>query len=122
MAQDTIEQTFRDCGYHCRGEVAPTHLCAVVGVPIHPDHDRARGGHAGRLKPVSGAAYLHASESAHADMVHMALEVGHSAGMSMDDRVRAMRRRFWVTILLGAAMTSYSATVATPAARGATAA
>jgi len=42
MSQDTIEQTIRDCGYHCRGEVVPTHLCAVVGVPMHPDHDGAR--------------------------------------------------------------------------------
>ena len=85
-SRDIIERTIRECGLHCRGEAVPTHVCAPSD---------AHGTH-----PASGAPAT--------DMAHMAHEMGHGPGMSMDEMVRDMRNRFWVTIVLGVLVTLYS--------------
>lgn len=38
----------------------------------------------------------------------MAHEMGHGGGMSMEEMVRDMRNRFWVTFVLGILVTLYS--------------
>jgi Cu2+-exporting ATPase len=95
--QAALEQLIQECGLHCRGEVVPQHVCApmsgtVAGDGAHSGHDMA----------------AHAAHVPAGEMAQMAHEMGHGGGMSMDDMVRDMRKRFWVTLLLGAAVTLYS--------------
>ena len=85
-SQGAIERVIRECGLHCRGEIVPAHVCAPSDAHVTQPASRAPA----------------------ADMTHMAHEMGHGAGMSMDEMVRDMRKRFWVTILLGIAVTLYS--------------
>ena len=103
--QETIERSIRECGLHCRGEVVPNHLCAPASIaaPRQPQaraHEQAHA-HAHERAPEHGAA-------ATGEMAQMAHEMGHGAGMSMESMVRDMRNRFWVTLVLGLAVTLYS--------------
>ena len=95
VSQELIERTIRECGYHCRGERVPAHLCAPAAEPGTTTANADHSTHVSSAAPQS-------------EMAHMAHEMGHGAGMSMDDMVRDMRNRFWVTILLGIAVTLYS--------------
>jgi Cu2+-exporting ATPase len=77
----------RDCGYHCRGESVPAHVCDPLAGPTagekhngHEDHE----GHEGH-----GA---EAVRSPHEMMGHG----GHHAGMSMAAMVNDMRNRFLI--------------------------
>ena len=108
ISRETIEQTITECGHHCRGEVVPKHLCAVVGVPTNHDAAEVHGAHAHHAEPVRPSAHGRAQSGAPAEMAHMAHEMGHGAGMSMDEMVRDMRTRFLVTIVFGIAVTLYS--------------
>ena len=72
-----IEARVRDCGYHCGGEILPTHVCAAGAGSPHAGHAR------------SGAA-------AH---MAMAQEMGHGAGMDAHAMARDMRNRFFVALL-----------------------
>ena len=96
VSADEIQQTIIECGHHCRGDVVPKHLCSVTGVEhAHPAPAAPRQAHAD-------------AEAASGEMDHMAHEMGHGAGMSMDEMVRDMRNRFLGTIVLGIAVTLYS--------------
>ena len=86
-----LRQAVRDCGFHCRGEVVPRHLCAPgedtvpperTHAPSHPDH--AAHGHA---SPPAGDTH-----SAHDDM-------GHGPGADMQAMARDMRNRFLISLL-----------------------
>jgi P-type Cu2+ transporter len=72
-----IEARIRECGYHCGGEMLPTHLCATA-----PARDARRD------KPKPAAT--------HEAMAH---EMGHAAGMDAHAMARDMRNRFWVALL-----------------------
>ena len=75
------------CGFHCRGELAPRHLCApdseIVPTLASAGHDD-HAGHDARPAPSHDA---------------MAHEMGHGAGMGMQDMVRDMRNRFLVSLV-----------------------
>lgn len=73
------------CGFHCRGEALPDHLCSP---PPHAHHDAMSHGRAGHDAPEGHAA--------HDAMAH---EMGHGAGMDMQDMVRDMRNRFLVSLV-----------------------
>jgi len=96
ISQAQIEQLIEECGLHCRGEAVPAHLCApapragATPAPPMSDHSAHTGG------VVSG------------EMGQMAHEMGHGAGMTMEEMVRDMRNRFWVVFVLGLAVTLYS--------------
>lgn len=94
VRQGEIERAINECGYHCRGEVVPAHVC----VPAPPE---------GQSPAAEGHAHA-APAGTTASMAHMAHEMGHGAGMTMDQMVRDMRNRFWVTLVLGALVTLYS--------------
>lgn len=68
----------RECGYHCRGEMLPTHQCRFDEAP-------QQGSHA-----------LHGAQPG--AVQEMAHEMGHGAGMGMAGMVRDMRRRLLVCI------------------------
>lgn len=73
-----LRQAVRDCGYHCRGEMVPTHVCRFA----EPDPQAAHAKHA-------------AQPGAKDEMAH---EMGHGAGMDMAGMVRDMRNRFFVCL------------------------
>ena len=85
--QPQIERLIEQCGLHCRGEAVPAHLSAPP--PMHPAEHAGHGGPSG-------------------EVAQMAHEMGHGAGMSMAQMVRAMRNRFWVVLVFGLAVTLYS--------------
>jgi Cu2+-exporting ATPase len=112
------------CGYHCRGEIVPAHLCAP-GPAVEPDHrppalESPHSAHA--PSPPSTTTPLHVPRPEHehppehagrptptaGEMAQMAHEMGHGIGMSMEAMVRDMRNRFWVTFVLGVLVTLYS--------------
>jgi Cu2+-exporting ATPase len=68
----------RDCGYHCRGEMVPTHVCRFAESDPHAAHAK------------------HAAQPGAKD--EMAHEMGHGAGMDMAGMVRDMRNRFFVCL------------------------
>ena len=107
-SQEAIEQAIRECGYHCRGEVVPKHLCAVADISIDHDAANAHGAHVPHDESVSAAADARAHTGAPAEMAQLAHEMGHGTGLTMEEMVRDMRTRFLVTILFGIAVTLYS--------------
>ncbi|MDO8249594.1 MAG: heavy metal translocating P-type ATPase [Rhodoferax sp.] len=87
---EAIRQRVIDCGYHCRGELVPAHVCAPAG------HKAAGEAHAGAGD---------ASSDQKADMMH---DMGHAPGMSMQDMARDMRNRFLVALLFAVPVFLYS--------------
>ena len=73
-----LREAVRECGYHCRGEMAPTHVCRFA----EPDPHAAHAKHA-------------AQPGAKDEMAH---EMGHGSGMDMAGMVRDMRNRFIVCL------------------------
>ena len=130
---DDIRKRIVECGYHCRGEMMPNHLCetpggsrsATVSVAVGHEHHGARHeavpaatpptaaaappsaavDHAAHAAP--GAAPQGAAHAKHemADMMH---DMGHGAGMSMQDMVRDMRNRFFVALIFSIPVFLYS--------------
>ena len=75
-SEEALRQAVRDCGYHCRGEMQPDHLCRL-------EEPQAHAGHA-------------AQPGMREEMAH---EMGHGAGMDMAGMVRDMRTRFVVCLV-----------------------
>jgi Cu2+-exporting ATPase len=131
---DAIRQRVVECGYHCRGELAPAHVCEPAD---HRTADDAHAGHAGHSMPggadgnggnVSGvdskakaptppAKDVHAGHGAHTahvgasssdqkvDMMH---DMGHAPGMSMQGMADDMRNRFLVALVFAVPVFLYS--------------
>src|ERR1035437_49623 len=118
---ETIKAKVHECGYHCSGELAPKHLCesgdpssdVVAAMPPmghaghvhHVSHDIAvaakHGEHADRK-----IAPQHAEHPGHDDS--MAGEMGHGAGMDMNEMARDMRNRFWICLVFTLPIFVYS--------------
>ncbi|TIV10991.1 MAG: heavy-metal-associated domain-containing protein, partial [Mesorhizobium sp.] len=100
---ESIRDAVLECGFHCRGEVVPRHMCepdSTTVQPANPKAPAARHEHARAPKPQGGATAAHAhhapqgkpvAASAHDEMAH---EMGHGSG-DMQAMVRDMRNRFW---------------------------
>ncbi|MCL4507312.1 MAG: copper-translocating P-type ATPase [Chloroflexi bacterium] len=131
VSEGDIRRLIGECGYHCRGEMLPSHICAPEPRPAddhamghdHAAHEHAgmaHDAHIGHAMPVapetSGAAVVeHAGHAmptekqpVSGEMAHMAHEMGHGAGMSMEGMVRDMRNRFLVTFILAIPVFLYS--------------
>ena len=130
---DAIRQRVVDCGYHCRGELVPAHVCvsadhsnagdAHAGHPGHsmPGGAGDKGGSVGSVdaKPEASPPPprdVHAAHGAHgaagasspdpkADMMH---DMGHAPGMSMQDMADDMRKRFVVALVFAVPVFLYS--------------
>ena len=130
---EAIRQRVIDCGYHCRGELVPAHVCEPA------DHDAAGAapeGHAGHVMPGGASGQgtgidpgpkaltrpghdVHAGHgdqgsdagprdsSAHqvSDMMH---DMDRAPGMSMQDMARDMRNRFLVALVFAVPVFLYS--------------
>lgn len=79
VSEPQLRESVRECGYHCRGEVQPDHVCRLA----EPDMDAAHAKHAAQ----PGA------------MDEIAHDMGHGAGMDMAGMVRDMRNRFIVCLI-----------------------
>lgn len=96
---EQLAEQIKACGFHCRGETAPRHVCVPDSIVVPPgspkapsqaDHER----HGPEVPPAIGAE--HAAHQGHgigtvapapAKPAHdaMAHEMGHGAGMDMRD-------------------------------------
>ncbi len=118
--QAEVERMIEACGYHCRGEVVPRHLCAPEpGVAadhrpptLEPPASNGAAGHAGHAPPAHGAHVAPHGQApaspASRPAAQLAHEMGHGAGMDMEAMVRDVRRRFWVTLALSLGVVLYS--------------
>jgi len=82
----------RDCGYHCRGQSVPSHVCDPLIEPTtRPTHDD----HTARTRTPGADAEPAAAVSPHETMGH-----GGHGGSSMAAMVADMRNRFLVAAVL----------------------
>ena len=86
-----LQAAVTECGYHCRGELVPDHVCARAGT--------APG------EPPAPSAAAHAAHEMQHDMMH---DMGHAPGMSMDDMAIDMRNRFFVALAFAIPVFLYS--------------
>jgi len=101
---ETLAEQIEACGFHCRGETVPRHLCVPDGTTIplrhpqatsgHVGHDHA--GHAAMIEPGAGGQKTAAAKAPHDAMAH---EMGHGAGMDMQGMVKDMRNRFVISLV-----------------------
>ena len=118
-----IRREIDECGFHCRGEKAPRHVCVPDRTVVPSDHPRAPSAadagherqadmtpaaappvrHSGHAGPVAAAAPLPAP--AHDMAAH---EMGHGAGSDMQAMVRDMRNRFWIALAFTVPIFVYS--------------
>ena len=102
---DAIRQLVVDCGYHCRGELAPAHVCEPADHTTAP----AKHGHAGHgdhtAHAASGTSSPDNQASNKADMMH---DMGPASGMSMQGMADDMRNRFLVALAFALPVFLYS--------------
>lgn len=100
-----IQQSVKDCGYHCRGEMVPAHVCDAAnrsaGAP-----DRSQ--HAGHASHAGHQPHAEPGKSTANDKAEMMHDMGHAPGMSMQDMARDMRNRFLVALLFAIPVFLYS--------------
>ena len=121
-----LKQRINECGFHCTGQVVPKHVCephhehghhaatapavrteASVSTPAGSTTSMAHAGHAHAAAEVVSASGR--SDARPMPMSHdMAHEMGHGAGMDMQDMVRDMRNRFWVSLIFSVPIFIYS--------------
>ena len=98
-----LMKAIQDCGFHCRGEALPAHICAPAVPASHSHRDHATQEHgAAALAPVADRPQLGAHEhDMHADM-------GHGSGGDMQAMVRDMRNRFIAALIFAVPVFLYS--------------
>lgn len=77
-SEAALQEAVRECGYHCRGEMQPDHVCRFAQPDLHAAHAKRA-----------------AQPGAQDDIAH---DMGHGAGMDMAGMVRDMRNRFLVCL------------------------
>jgi Cu2+-exporting ATPase len=129
VTPDAVRRLIERFGCSCGGEVIPCRLCrdeqpAVMGstvpaAPIEPAPHDAHAGHA-TATPTPATATTPAAHAGHAmaapavgapvqgEMAQMTHAMGHGSGMTMDEMVRDMRRRFVVAFILAIPIFLYS--------------
>ncbi|MBC7954676.1 MAG: cation-translocating P-type ATPase, partial [Cytophagales bacterium] len=94
---DAIRQRVASCGYHCRGELVPAHVCEpgdkLPKGPVQTEH----AGHSGQ-----------GATGASTDKAEMMHDMGHAPGMSMQDMANDMRKRFLVALVFAVPVFLYS--------------
>ena len=77
-----LREELQNCGFHCRGQMLPSHVCPFSEPDLNTPHPR------------------HASQPGAKD--EMALGMGQGEGMDMAVVVRDMRNRFVVCLAFSA--------------------
>lgn len=111
-ARTTVEDLvgwIRDCGYHCRGESVPDHVCPPP-VPPHGVGVLATSGEHGGHEGHTGPEPTTRAGAATDRMGSPAEVMGHGGHgeLSMADMVRDMRNRFLVAVVFGVVITLWS--------------
>jgi len=115
IAASAIEEAIERCGHHCGGALEPKHLCEGrkpvrdEPTPRPNDHHHAHGDpgahreshppqhHRVAANDLGRPVQDHAGHGGQMDaMTH---EMGHGAGMDMQDMVRDMRNRFFISLI-----------------------
>lgn len=132
---ETLIGAVEDCGFHCRGEEVPRHVCVPESTVVEPGDlpmlSAAHAEHEHNASPDAVTRSADATAPAHTSHIHheaaagsvtssptlpdsrrsaqagapapahdmMAHEMGHGAGMDMQDMVRDMRNRFLVALI-----------------------
>lgn len=111
---EILAREIEACGFHCRGETVPRHLCVPDGMTIppgrpgpmpghaahdHAAHDHVGHGHAGHAAMIEPGAAGQGAAAAKAPHDAMAHEMGHGAGMDMQGMVKDMRNRFFISLV-----------------------
>ncbi|WP_115422005.1 heavy metal translocating P-type ATPase [Ensifer sp. M14] len=101
---ESLAREIETCGFHCRGETVPRHLCVSGSTTVPPGHPRAPSGHIHRHAEHAATIHVAPGEregTVAAKVPHdaMAHEMGHGAGMDMQDMVSDMRNRFLVSLV-----------------------
>jgi Cu2+-exporting ATPase len=112
---DALRAKISQCGFHCRGEVLPQHICkkppVTIQPAVHAEHGMDRAGRAGMPPPKPlgpHTAHMRGATPAPAMSHDMAHEMGHGAGMGMQAMVRDMRNRFWISLVFSVPIFLYS--------------
>ncbi len=98
----TIKIAIHECGYHCRGEMMPKHVCISEDPPGH----RATPG----IVPAKEEAIMGVAKHAERELMDHTTEhegMKHE-GMDMQAMVRDMRNRFWVCLFFSLPVFLYS--------------
>ncbi|MBE0624463.1 MAG: copper-translocating P-type ATPase [Burkholderiales bacterium] len=114
---NTIKARVHECGYHCSGELAPKHVCEPEDPPAQaaalPGALHAGHRHPAKPAPASPAkgstrkeSAKHAEHAGHGDAA--AHEMGHGAGMDMNEMARDMRNRFFICLAFTVPIFVYS--------------
>ena len=109
-----IRQRIIDCGYHCRGELVPAHVCEPTDHKMtedahtgHVAHGGSKGHAPKEMAPRSDPHAGHSVKLAQ-PMSEMTHDMGHAPGMSMQDMANDMRNRFFVALLFAIPVFLYS--------------
>ncbi|AWC23702.1 ATPase P [Aminobacter sp. DSM 101952] len=94
---ERLVEQIRACGFHCRGEVAPRHVCVPNETLVMTSAEPA--GHEAHVHGEHALATPAGRQPAVPTPDAMAHEMGHGGGMSMDEMVRDMRNRFIVSLI-----------------------
>ncbi len=129
LAADDVRALIERFGCSCGGEVVPSHLCqdeqpAVIGSAVSHRATRApsdkHAGHAMTAPATRAPSDEHAGHAmtapaartgvapAQGEMAQMTHAMGHGGGMTMDQMVRDMRKRFTVAFVLAIPIFLYS--------------
>ena len=100
-----IRQRIIDCGYHCRGELVPAHVCDPLAQRTTGDAHAGHAAHAGHEMHGAHAGHSDSSAQPMSDMMH---DMGHAPGMSMEGMANDMRNRFFVALLFAIPAFLYS--------------
>ncbi|RUX25260.1 copper-translocating P-type ATPase [Mesorhizobium sp. M7A.F.Ca.US.011.01.1.1] len=103
---EALAREIEACGFHCRRESVPRHLCVPDGTTVPPGHPQAtsghdhaehdHGSHADMIESAPAGERTVADKAPHDAMAH---EMGHGAGMDMQGMVKDMRNRFFVSLV-----------------------
>jgi Cu2+-exporting ATPase len=96
---EALRHAVNDCGFHCRGEVVPRHVCMPGEDTVAPDDPRSPAQHAAHVHHPQKAGS--ASAQADHDMAGMSdmADMGHGPGMDMKAMARDMRNRFAISVV-----------------------
>lgn len=117
---DQIRETIMQCGYHCRGELLPEHLCEHPPEQAHGDHpmpatqhNHSAGHDAHAAMPMTSTvkpspSHVHGDRAAQTMQHDMMHDMGHAPGMSMEKMAIDMRNRFIVALVFAIPVFLYS--------------
>lgn len=115
-----IQAAIKDCGFHCKGEALPNHVCddhvmsaksgAIAAGQITPADTHSHMAHAAAAPEGKKSADTKINHMAHggAKSDDMAREMGHGSGMDMQAMVRDMRNRFWIALAFSLPIFAFS--------------